>query len=109
MELRQALDALPDVAILYVLPDNQVNEKSLFFARGNDLTARVTFLRDRRSAAIDRLGLRRPNPEAIEEGVPHPTTYLLDEQGVIQLVDIREDYHIWLDASVLLEALSGGG
>ena len=105
MELRQALEAMPDVAILYVLANEQVNPKTIRFIDGNNLRDRVRFLRDPESATIDRLGLRRPDPEEMEAGVPHPATYVLDREGVIRLVDVREDFHIWLDSERVLEAL----
>ena len=106
MELRQSLEAIPEVAVLWVMADQQVNDKSKRFIDGNQLHDRVIFLRDPGSAAIDRLNLRRPSPEAIEQGVPHPTTYVLDRQGVIRFVDVRENFHIWLDAASIVEALA---
>ncbi len=106
MELRQELADQEDLVILYVLPSNQVNPKTLRFIDGNDLRDRVVFLQDPDSAVIDRLRLRRPDPEPMEEGVPHPATYVLDRDGVIRLVDVREDYHIWLDPELLVEALA---
>jgi peroxiredoxin len=100
------LEAIPDVAVLWVMADNQVNDKSRRFIDGNQLYDRLIFLQDPGSAAIDRLNLRRPNPEAIEQGVPHPTTYVLDREGVIRFVDVREDFHIWLDAASIVETLA---
>ena len=55
------------------------------------LMARVRFLVDPGSRAIDALRIRRPDPEAVEMGVPHPATYVLDREGVIRFVDVRED------------------
>jgi peroxiredoxin len=55
---------------------------------------------------IDRLGLRNMNPEPMEVGVPHPATYLIDRAGIVQLVDVREDFHIWLDPGVVAETLA---
>lgn len=105
MELREALAEMPDVRILYVLPQNQVNAKTWWFIDGNGLREHVTFLQDPQSRAIDRLGLRRPDPEPIEKGVSHPATYVLDREGVVRLVDVREDYHIWLDPAPVLAVL----
>ncbi len=105
MELRRELGEIEDLAILYVLPDNQVNAKTLRFIDGNALRGRVHFLRDPQSRAIDQLGLRLANPEPIEAGVPHPATYLLDRQGRVQLIDVREDFHIWLDPEPIIAAL----
>jgi peroxiredoxin len=105
VELRRELGEVEDLVILYVLPDNQVNEKTLRFIDGNSLRDRVRFLQDPASRAIDRLGLRKPGPEPIEAGVPHPATYVLDRQGRIGLIDVREDYHIWLDPEPVIAAL----
>jgi peroxiredoxin len=69
------------------------------------LPARIHFWRDPDSRAIDALGLRRPHPEPLEIGVPHPTTLLLDPQGVVRFVDVREDYHVWLSPETLKQAL----
>ena len=91
--------------MLYVLASNQINERTLRFINELGLRARVRFLSDEGSAVIDQLELRRENPEPIEAGVPHPATYLLDREGVIRFVDVREDFHIWLDPSLLVEAL----
>ena len=105
MQLRQALDAMPDVRILYVMADRQINDKTLRFIDGNELRDRVVFLRDADSAVIDRLGIRKLDVEPIEAGVPHPATYVLDRDGIIRLMDVREDYHIWIDPQPVIEAL----
>ena len=107
MELRSAFEAVPDLVIVYVLADNQLNDKSRVFIDGLGLRNRVRFAVDPGSAAIDRLGLRRPDPKPMERGVPHPATYLLDRHGVVRFVDVRTDYHLWLDSSFLREALAG--
>lgn len=106
MELRQAFEAHPDVRIVWVMPDNQINDKSLRFIDDLGLRERITFGVDPRSASIDRLKIRLANPEPVEEGVPHPTTYLLDREGVVRFVDVREDYHRWLDPALVVSALA---
>lgn len=106
MELRETFRDEPDLEIVYVVPDNQWNAKSARFVDGLGMRDRIHFALDPGSAAIDLLGLRRPNAERIEEGVPHPSTFLLDRRGVIRLIDVREDYHIWLDSEFLRKALS---
>jgi peroxiredoxin len=58
------------------------------------------------SAVIDELGLGRSNAEAMEAGVPHPTPFLIDRQGIVRFVDAREDFHIWLDPELLRTALA---
>ena len=105
MELRDALAEPRDLEILYVLPSSQMNAKSLRFIDELGLRERVRFLVDPGSAAIDRLGLRLENPEPMERGVPHPATYLLDRAGVVRFADVRRDYHVWLDAALIVEAL----
>ena len=88
------------------MADNQINEKTLHYIDGMGLRERVQFVQDPGSASIDMLGVRRPEPEAIEEGVPHPTTYLLDRAGNVQFVDVRENFHLWLDPRGVIEALA---
>ena len=106
MELREAFASNDDLRILWVMADNQVNEKTLRFIDGLGLRERITFAEDPGSRAIDALQIRLEDPEEIEAGVPHPTTYLLDRDGVVRFVDVRRDYHIWLDPSLVREALA---
>lgn len=84
----------------------QWNARALRFVDDYGLRSRIHFWADPESRAIDALGLRRPKPEPIEEGVPHPTTLLLDRDGVVRFADVREDFRIWLDPAVLREALA---
>jgi peroxiredoxin len=84
----------------------QYNARSDRFVDDYNLRGRVHFWRDPDSRAIDALGLRRPKPEPIEAGVPHPTTLLLDRGGVVRFVDVREDYHVWLDPAVIREEVA---
>jgi len=106
VELRNALAEAPDLQIVWVMAKRQWNPRSLRFVDDYGLRSRIHFWSDPESRAIDQLGLRRPNPEAIEEGVPHPTTLLLDRDGVVRFADVREDYHLWLDPAVISEALA---
>jgi peroxiredoxin len=106
VELRQTFDSIDDVEIVYVLADNQVNEKTRRFIDENGLRDRVRFVVDPRSAAIDSLALRLMGGESMEEGVPHPATYVLDRDGVVRFVDVREDYHFWLDPQLVIDALA---
>jgi hypothetical protein len=41
----------------------------------------------------------------MEEGVPHPTTLLIDRKGIVRFVDVREDFQTWLDRDVRGAAL----
>ena len=105
MELRRAFDTVPDLVILYVLAEAQINAKTRRFVEEGGLRQRVRFLSDPDSRLISALGLLLGNPEPIEAGVPHPATYLLDRAGRVRFADVREDYHIWLDPKVVIAAL----
>ena len=106
MELRQAFEARDDVVVVYVLPADQVNAKTLRFLDETGVRRRLVVAVDPGSRAIDRLGIRLPDPEPIEQGVPLPTTLLLDRLGRVQLVDVRSDYHVWIAPETLQEALA---
>ncbi len=106
MELRQRFEGVDDLAVLWVMADNQVNAKTLRFIDSLGLRERVRFAVDPGSAAIDQLGVRLANPLPIEDGVPNPTTLLLDRDGVVRFVDVRRDYHAWLDPRLIEEALA---
>ncbi len=106
MELRQAFASNHDLRILWVMADNQVNEKTLRFIDGLGLREHIHFAVDPESRAIDSLRIRLEDPEEIEAGVPHPTTYLLDREGVVRFVDVRRDYQMWLDPTLVREALA---
>lgn len=105
MELRRSFEEVEDLEIVWVMAERQINAKSLRFIDGLGLRRRVRFARDPDSIAIDTLGIRKPEPEPIEQGVPHPTTLLLDREGVVRFVDVRRNYHFWLAPERLHEAL----
>ena len=92
--------------ILWVHPSNQLTPKAHRFIDAYGLRDRIIFAQDPESAAVDTLRVRLESPEPMEEGVPHPTTFLLDREGIVRFVDVRENYHIWLDPAVLIEALA---
>lgn len=106
MELREHFAGADDLALLWVMPDSQINDKTHRFIDSLGLRQRVRFAVDPASAAIDRLGIRLAPAEPLEQGVPHPTTLLLDADGVVRFVDVRRDYHAWLDPALLGEALA---
>ncbi len=106
MELRDTFDAIGDVTLVYVMADEQVNEKTRRFIDEKGLRDRVRFVADPQSQTIDRLGLRLADPAPMEAGVPHPATYVLDRDGIVRFVDVRTDYHIWLDPQLLVDALA---
>ena len=85
----------------------QWNPRALRFVDDYGLRSRIRFWADPDSRAIDQLGLRRPKPEPIEEGVPHPTTLLVDRGGIVRFADVREDFRLWLDPALVREALVG--
>jgi len=106
VQLREALEAVPDLVILWVMAEGQMNERSRCFIDEGRLRGRIRFLADPGSDLIRRLGLLKEDPEAIEQGVPHPTTYLLDREGVVRFADVRRDFHVWLDARRLQREVS---
>ena len=83
----------------------QINGKTRRFIDENGLRDRVRFLSDPESETIERLGLRLEDPEPMETGVAHPATYLLDREGRIQLLDVRRDFHVWLDPALVVEVI----
>jgi peroxiredoxin len=93
--------------VIYVMSQTQVDAKARRFIRDHRLEPFV-FLMDPDDKVIDEYGIRKTKlDEAIETGVPHPTTYILDRNGIIRFKDTRRDYHIWLSAAVLRDALAG--
>lgn len=97
---------MPDLRIVWVMSDVQINERTRIFIDELGLSQRILFLSDPRSRLISELGILKQDPEAIEKGVPHPTTVLLDERGTIRFVDVREDFHFWLDPEALRAGLA---
>ena len=106
MELRRAFEKEPDLQIVWVMSDAQINDRTRVFIGELGLAARILFLADPKSQLIRELGILKENPEAIERGVPHPTTLLLDRQGVIRFVDVRENFHFWLDPAAMTQVLA---
>ena len=88
------------------MAESQINERSRLFIDELGLANRILFLSDPKSELIRTLGVLKQEPEAIEQGVPHPTTLLLDAEGTIRFVDVREDFHFWLDPAAVREALA---
>ncbi len=106
MELRNTFRDEPDLLLVYVVADNQWNAKSALFVDGHRMRERIVFAVDPGSRSIDQLALRRQNAESLEEGVPHPATFLIDRSGVVRFVDVREDFHVWIDSGFLKTALA---
>jgi peroxiredoxin len=84
----------------------QINERTRAFIDELGLASRILFLADPKSRLIQELGILKANPESIEIGVPHPTTLVVDRSGTIQFVDVRENYHFWLDPKALTDVLA---
>lgn len=106
MELREAFAATPDLMIVWVMSDLQTNDRTRIFIDELGLADRILFLSDPGSELIRALGILKPDPESIEIGVPHPTTLVLGRNGTIEFVDVREDFHFWLDPEALTEVLA---
>ncbi len=106
MELREAFEVTPDLKIIWVMSDAQINERTRAFIDELGLASRVLFLADPKSRLIRELGILKEDPEPIETGVPHPTTLLVDRTGTVQFVDVRRDFHFWLDPDALTEGLA---
>jgi peroxiredoxin len=84
---------------------NQVNPKAERFV-GERGAHQFIFLKDPDHRVIDQFGIYNATPsEEIERGVPHPTTYVLDRDGVIVLKDTRRNYQQWLSSKVLRDAI----
>jgi peroxiredoxin len=106
VELREAFAATPDLKIVWVMSDAQINDRTRVFIDELGLADRILFLADPGSRLIRELGILKENPENIEIGVPHPTTLLLDRHGTIRFVDVRRDFHFWLDPKSLTDTLA---
>jgi peroxiredoxin len=85
---------------------NQCNDRTRAFIDEYGLRDRVIFVADPESIWIARLGILKADPEEIELGVPHPTTLILDREGIVRFIDVREDFHIWLDPDTIANALA---
>jgi peroxiredoxin len=88
------------------MAEAQINERTRIFIDELRLADRVLFVSDPKSRLIRTLGILKENPEPIEQGVPHPTTVLLDREGTIRFVDVRRDFHFWLDPQQMLDRLA---
>ncbi len=99
-------EATPDLRIIWVMSDAQINDRSRIFIDELGLADRILFLADPKSQLFRDLGILKEDPESIEIGVPHPTTLVLDKAGVVQFVDIRENYHFWLDPAAMTDVLA---
>lgn len=106
LALREAFQGTPDLDIVWVMSDTQINERTRRFVSELGLDDRILFLADPKSSLIRKLGILQPDAESIEVGVPYPTTLLLDRSGRIRFLDVRENFHFWLDPRAVDEALA---
>ena len=97
------------VVILAVSPDRapdleKMAGKVLAQAPGQ---LRVTLLSDPDHAVINRYGLL--NEQAAQRGrfLPHPTTYVIDRQGVVRWKFTEVDYKIRPSNEMIVQALRG--
>ena len=72
-------------------------------AEEHGLTPDYTFLSDPGHRVIDRYGLLNPDDR---RGIPHPTTFVIDEEGVVRWKFVETDYRVRPDNEMILEALS---
>jgi len=85
----------------------QINDRTRAIINEYGLRDDVLFGSDRDSSLIQEFGILKEDPEEVEVGVPHPTTYILDRSGIVRFVDVREDFHIWLDPERITRELAG--
>ncbi len=61
------------------------------------------FLSDPGHQVIDRYGLRNPDDD---RGIPHPTTFVLNRDGVVRWKFVETDYRVRPTNEMILEALA---
>lgn len=61
------------------------------------------FLSDPGSQVIGRYGLRNADDD---RGIPHPTTFVLDRDGVVRWKFVETDYRVRPTNEMILEALA---
>ena len=62
------------------------------------------FLSDPGHRVIDRYGLLNPDDR---RGIPHPTTFVIDEDGVVRWKFVETNYRVRPTNAMILEALEG--
>ncbi len=65
----------------------------------------VTLLSDADHAVIDRYGLRNEEAAARGRFLPHPTTYVLDPQGIVRWKFTEKDYKVRPDNEMIRKEL----
>ena len=95
--------ALSDTQILVVSNESQEDLTKAYNAiSGNNGKAdQIIFLSDAGHKVIDRYGIFNESGK----GVPHPATYVIDEQGIVQWKFVEVDYTVRPTNPQILEAL----
>lgn len=88
--------------ILAVSPDTHRESNRLLGELSGD-PSDLVLLADPDHAVIDRYGLR--NMES-SRGIPHPTTFVIDREGVVQWRFVETDYKVRASNEDILEALA---
>ena len=88
------------------MADSQINPRTRAFIDEYGLRERILFASDRDSQLIKRFAILLEDPEPMEVGVPHPTTYLIDREGIVRFRDVRTDYQIWLAPETIVAELA---
>lgn len=93
--LRDLARAYRDVRFYAISPDPPEESRELVKKIESDGRGQVGFrlLSDALSRVIDRYGLRDPDYAKEKlDGVPHPSVFILDQEGVVRWEKIESDY-----------------
>ena len=66
---------------------------------------RFPLLSDSSSAAVDLYGIRN-NWELMKRGVAHPSTFIIDRQGIVRFAEIRRNYLVRIKVSTIIQELN---
>lgn len=105
-ELRTLLDAplKQQAELLVISPDGDDGiQKAIDRISADGVQPDFTFLSDPTHVVIDRYGVL--NPSGASRGLPHPTTLVIDRDGIVRWKDVQVDYKIRPTNSAILGAL----
>lgn len=109
MELHQLLseDQKKQTVIVAIAPDPLDKLRDIIpkVKTKTDGTFLITLLADANHEVIDRYGLLNAQAAARGRFLPHPTTYVLDKEGVVRWKFTEVDYKIRPTNALILEAL----
>lgn len=91
--------AIDDAEKLDMMVQRIIDEGGLDPADAPDFA----FLSDPGHRVIDRYGILNPDDE---RGIPHPTTLVLDREGIVRWKFIETNYRVRPTNAMILEALS---